>query len=84
MDYRDFLNHIKITYNLRSYNLEEGFEQFARKKMETLDRIEDQPFDWVDDDGNDIIILVTIESVAVDFDKETGEGIVFEYKFKAK
>lgn len=76
MDYTQFMNHIKQNFDLQLYGLNEGFEQFQKRALECLDVIDREPFEWRDNDGNDITLYVTIKTEAIEF--EDDEPVRFE------
>ena len=68
---------LKILYGLQSYGLEEAFDNFVRKVSSTLDQVKGEPFEWVDNEGDEVTIYVTIQNVPVLIDED---GEVAEYE----
>lgn len=82
MDYTKFLQHIKTTFNLQSYSLDEGFSKFVQRATGALDVVDREPFEWRDNDGNDVTVYVTITNKPIKFD-EDGDPYIFETEYTA-
>lgn len=79
MDYTQFLKKIKSGFDLQAYGLEEAFEAFRTRCTSCLDVVENEPFEWVDNNENKVEIPVTITTTPTDF--EDGEPVEWKYEY---
>lgn len=81
MRYQEFMDYIKVRFNLQEYGLQEGFNKFESRVCGALDEVVRMPFEWRDNDKNDVTVYVTIENVPTEF--EDGEPVSFEKSYYA-
>lgn len=75
----EFQRAVKVLKGLefQSYGLEEALEDFVFDKLATLDRVVNEPFEWVLNDGTDVVWYISIRNVPIAYNED---GEAYEYR----